>query len=206
MLEVVPDQPWASLELAKSQAVLGEVGAARTRLATIEQTAPRSAPAAEAQVARLAMDDPATHLEVQRVLHAAHSAPLDDLGNVAARARRVATLHASWTAWVAAAVAERRRGRWVAARGALEVALEMAPGAAVAHLELAEALLELDDLPGALEHAERARALEGDSPRGAAVKARAQRRVPQRRRTLAASETWGAKLRGLLARWRGREG
>lgn len=201
VLEAIPDQPWASLELAKSQAVLGEVREARSRLATLEQNAPGSAPAAEAQIARLAMDDPATHLEVQRVLHAAHTAPPGDLGNVAARARRVATLHASWTAWVATAVAERRRGRWVAARGALEVALEMAPGAAVAHLELAEALLELDDAPGALEHAERARALEGESPRGASVKARARARVA-RRRAPPTPGSWGAKLRALLTRWR----
>jgi tetratricopeptide (TPR) repeat protein len=227
VLDMIPDQPWASLALAKSQAVLGDVMQARARLAGIERTAPQSAPAADAQAVRLAMDDPATHLEVQRVLRAAHSAPLDDMRDVAARARRVATLHASWTGWVAAAVAERRRGRWAAARGALEVALEMAPGAAVAHAELAEALLALDDAPGALEHAERAMALQGESPAVVSVKARALAalgRLPeareaaararamdpanaegaalvQRLRAPAAAEAWGVRWRSLLARW-----
>jgi tetratricopeptide (TPR) repeat protein len=231
VLEMIPDQAWASLALARSQAVLGEVAEARARLAAIEQNAPRSAHAAEAQVARLAIDDPATHREVERVLQAAHSASLDEVGEVAARARRVATLHASWTGWVAAAVAERRRGRWMAARGALEVALEMAPGAAVAHAELAEALLQLDDAPGALDHAERAMALEGESPRGLSLKARALEaagRIPeacpvaaralamdpenagaralvQRLRRPPVVETWGARLRGIVDRWRDRE-
>jgi tetratricopeptide (TPR) repeat protein len=172
LLEVIPQEPWASLALAKSQVVLGDVAAARARLAQIEQGAPRSAPAAEAQAARLAIDEPAAEQEVQSVVRAAQSAAEGDLADVAARARRVATLHASWPAWVAAAVAERRRGRWAAARGALEVALEIAPGATVAHLELAEALLALDDAQGAVEHAENVLSLEGESPRALTVLAR----------------------------------
>jgi tetratricopeptide (TPR) repeat protein len=172
LLEAIPQEPWASLALAKSQVVLGDVAAARARLAQIEQAAPRSAPAAEAQAARLAIDEPAAEQEVQSVLRAAQSAADGDLADVAARARRVATLHASWPAWVAAAVAERRRGRWAAARGALEVALEIAPGATIAHLELAEALLALDDAQGAVEHAEKVLSLEGESPRALTVLAR----------------------------------
>ena len=198
LLEMMPDEPWASLALAKSQAALGEVTEARARLAAIEQGAPRSAPAAEAQAARLAIDEPDVHLEIQRVLRAAQSAPPEELGDVAARARRVATLHASWPAWVAAAVAERRRGRWAAARGALEVALEMAPGAAVAHLELAEALLELDDAAGALTHADRAQALEGESPRLTAVRARVKKAAGTPAEP--AQEGWGTRLRGLFTR------
>jgi tetratricopeptide (TPR) repeat protein len=198
LLEMVPDDPWASLALARSQAVLGEVAAARVRLAGIEQSVPKSAPAAEAQTARLAIDEPAVHQEVQRVLKAAQTATPAELEGVAARARRVATLHASWPAWVAAAVAERRRGRWVAARGALEVALEMAPGAAVAHVELAEVLLELDDAAGALEHAEQASALEGESPRVTAVRARVRKMQATPEKPPEAG--WGAKLRILLSR------
>jgi tetratricopeptide (TPR) repeat protein len=173
LLAMVPAQPWALLALAKSQALLGEVDEARAGLASIERAAPNSAPAAEAQAARLAIDDPATHLEVQRMLRAAQQSADGELEGVVARARRVATLHASWLAWVAAAIAERRRGRWVAARGALEVALEIAPGAALAHVELSEALLRLDDPARALEHATRALALEGESPRGMSARARA---------------------------------
>jgi tetratricopeptide (TPR) repeat protein len=198
LLEMAPGDAWASLALAKSQAALGDVAEARVRLAGIEQSAPRSAPAAEAQTARLAIDDPAVHQEVQRVLRAAQTAPPEELSDVAARARRVATLHASWPAWVAAAVAERRRGRWAAARGALEVALEMAPGAVVAHIELAEALLELDDAAGALEHAERAVALEGESPRVTLVKERARKAVRPPAEPDAAG--WWTKLGGVLGR------
>jgi len=173
LLELMPEEPWASLALAKSLVVLGEGAAARGRLARIEASAPGSAPAAEAVAARLALDHPEAEQEVQSVLRAAHAAPVDALGDVAARARRVATLHGSWPAWVAAAVAERRRGRWAAARGALEVALEIAPGATIAHVELAEALLALDDAAGALEHAERVVSTEGESPRALLVLGRA---------------------------------
>ena len=198
LLEMAPGDAWASLALAKSQAALGDVAEARVRLAGIEQSAPRSAPAAEAQTARLAIDDPAVHQEVQRVLRAAQTAPPEELSDVAARARRVATLHASWPAWVAAAVAERRRGRWAAARGALEVALEMAPGAVVAHIELAEALLELDDAAAALEHAEKAATLEGESPRVTAVRQRAKQKAGVAAKS--GEPGWGAKVLALLKR------
>jgi tetratricopeptide (TPR) repeat protein len=228
LLERVPDQLWASLALARAQVVLGEVGEARGRLAGIEQAAPRTAQAAEAQATRMAIDDPATHLELQRILYAAQSGPLGELRDVAARARRLATLHASWRGWVAAAIAERRRGRWAAARGAAEVALEMAPGAALAHIELAEALLELDDASGAMEHAEQASTLEGESLRGVSAKARAlealgrsaeareaagralaiepengEARARVERLCAAAPTTsWRARLQHMLARWR----
>ena len=199
VLEMIPGDAWASLALARSQAVLGDVAAARVRLAGIEQSAPQSAPAAEAQAARLAIDDPAVHEEVQRVMKAAHTAPAEELEGVAARARRVATLHASWPAWVAAAVAERRRGRWAAARGALEVALEMAPGAAVAHVELAEALLELDDAAAALQHAEKAATLEGESPRVVAVRQRVKK--AQGAAVKSEARAWWAKLGDVLPPW-----
>jgi tetratricopeptide (TPR) repeat protein len=173
LLEAVPDEPWASLALAKSQVVLGDMSEARARLLRLEEVAPRSAPAAEALAARFAIEEPAAELEVQSVLRAAQGAPDGALAEVAARARRLATLHGSWPAWVAAAVAERRRGRWDAARGALQVALEIAPGAVAAHLELAEALLVLADAPGAVQHAERVVSLEGESPRALSTMARA---------------------------------
>ena len=141
--------------------------------------------------ARFAIDEPSAELAVQSVLRAAQSASLEDLADVAARARSIATLHGSWPAWVAAAVAHRRLGRWTAARAALEVAVEIAPGAALAHVELAEALLALGDLAGAIEHAERARSLEGESPRATAVLAKARAPV---------ATPWYARLRDTLAR------
>jgi tetratricopeptide (TPR) repeat protein len=204
LLELTPDEPWASLALAKSLVVLGEGAAARERLARVEASAPGSAPAAEAIAARLALDHPEVEQEVQSVLRAAHQAPAEALGDVAARARRVATLHASWPAWVAAAVAERRRARWAAARGALEVALEIAPGATIAHLELAEALLALDDAAGALEHAERVASTEGESPRALLVYARVLSALgrPEEARAiaerLAAMQPGGVDVRALV--------
>ena len=60
-------------------------------------------------------------------------------------------------------------------------------------------LLELDDAAGALAHAERAQALDGESPRVTEVRARAKRAAgapPE-----PAEEGWTAKLRGLLTRW-----
>ena len=82
-------------------------------------------------------------------------------------------MHDAWPGWFAAAVAERRRSRWVAARGALEVALETAPGAGPVHTELAHVLLETDDAAAALTHARRGASLDTESWRALTVLARA---------------------------------
>jgi predicted Zn-dependent protease len=173
LLEATPEDFWAVLALAKSLVVLGDASSARARLADIERAAPRSAPAAEAQLVKLAITDAAADLELHSVLRAAQAAAADDLADVAARARRLATLHGSWLGWLAAAVAERRRGQAVAARGALDVALEMAPGAPVLHAELVEVLLTLEDGATAAEHARTVLSLEGESSRGLVALGRA---------------------------------
>jgi tetratricopeptide (TPR) repeat protein len=172
ILDAIADDPQASLALARALLVLGDPARARERLAHVRRVAPGSAAEAEAQITRLAIEDPGADRAIQAVVRTARSAPVDELPDIGARARRLATLHDSWVAWLAAAVAERRRGRGAAARGALEVALETAPGATAAHVELAAVLLDLDDPAGALGHAERAMALEGDSPRVLGVLAR----------------------------------
>ena len=173
LLEMVPGDPWASLTLARAFVALGDLRAARARLAGVYQVAPASAAAAEAQLVRLSIEDPSAELELRSVLRASQSAESGDLGEVAARARRLATLHSAWPAWLAAAVAERRQGRWSAARGALEVALELAPGATAVHLEMANVLMALEDPARAVVHAERALTLEGDGPRALSMLARA---------------------------------
>ena len=180
ILAVLPDDAPASLALARAFIAQGDRAAASAHLARVERVAPASAAGAEAQITRLALDDAAAEREVQRVLQAAKTAPVAELMEVVARARRLATLHNAWPGWLAAGIAEQRRGRWAASRGALEVALEIAPGATLVHVELAGVLLEMDDAPGALAHAERALALEGDSPRAIRLRARA----------LAASGRW----------------
>ncbi|MGA7122011.1 MAG: tetratricopeptide repeat protein [Polyangiaceae bacterium] len=228
LLEVAPGDPWASLTLARALVALGDVPAARARLAGVDEVAPASAAAAEAQLVRLSIEDPSAELELRSVLRAAQSADSEHLGEVAARARRLATLHSAWPGWLAAAVAERRRERWSAARGALGVALELAPGATAAHLEMTNVLMALDDPAGAVVHAERALALEGDGPRALSMLARALAatgRKPEARdaamRALAlqpqaedvkallaelsknASERgWGARVLGTWKKWR----
>ncbi len=228
VLEAIPDDAQASLALARALIVLGDPAEARARLARVDRVAPESAAGAEAQVTRLALDDPDAERDLQRVLRAARSAPVEELTDVGARARRLATLHNAWPGWLAAGIAEHRRGRWAAARGALEVALETAPGATSAHLELGGVLLELEDSPGALTHAERALALEGETPRVLGLLARAlaasgregeartvmsralaahpddeaTRVLAARLRESPAAPGWRRRLRDALARWR----
>jgi tetratricopeptide (TPR) repeat protein len=173
ILALVPDDPNASVALARAQIALGDKDKARTRLAHVAAAAPESGAAAEAQMTRLALDDPSAEMELQSIVRAAHVAPVANLEDIAARARRLATVHDAWPGWLAAAVAERRRARWTAARGALEVALETAPGAAPVHAELAHVLLELDDVPGALSHARRGASLDTESTRALTALARA---------------------------------
>ena len=173
LLEMVPDEPWATLALAKAEASLGDRASARSRLLHVERIAARSSAGAEAQAARLAIDRPSADLEIKSVLRAAQSAAPGDLPDVAARARRLATAHDSWAAWVGAALAQRRLERWTAAREALEAAIEIAPGATVAHVDLAETLIALGQCPAAIERARQALTLEGDAPRALSVLAKA---------------------------------
>jgi tetratricopeptide (TPR) repeat protein len=165
LLEIVPADPWVSLALARSLVVLGDAMGARARLDDILRIAPSTAAGAEAQVMRLAIEHPDVDVDVRSVVRAAHTAEVVQLADVASRARRVATLHHVWPGWLAAAIAERRQARWPAARAALDVALELAPGATVVHVEMTVVLIALDDVPAAQRHAEKAVALEGETPR-----------------------------------------
>src|SRR5258708_35393749 len=113
--------------MARALIVLGEAKVARVHLLHIERAVAHSAAAAEAQVVRLAIDDAGADQELQSVLRAANVAALDDLVDVAARARRLATVHGAWQGSWAAAIAERRRQLWAAAPGAIEVALYEPP-------------------------------------------------------------------------------
>jgi tetratricopeptide (TPR) repeat protein len=185
--ELAPGDVAALLAWAQALLVLGEPAEARSRLARIEKMALRSAAAAEAQVVRLSLDDPGTDAEVRSVLRAAHGAPPSSLSEVSARARKLGTMHGAWSAWLAAGVADRRRGRLEAARQALEVALEMAPGATPAHLEMAGLMVALGDPRGGVSHAERAIVLEGESPRALEALARALGAAGDRPRALAAA-------------------
>jgi tetratricopeptide (TPR) repeat protein len=187
-LERLPGDPTGLVVMARAHLALGEEEKARARLDQVERVAPNSAAAAEVLAMRLALDHPYAEIEVQSVLRSARGASSERLADVAARARKLATLHGAWMAWFAAAVAERRRGRVAAARGALEIALEIAPGAVSVHLELAEVLLELEDPSRAATHAQAAVRLEGSSPRALAMLARALRGVGRKAEAIEAAQ------------------
>jgi tetratricopeptide (TPR) repeat protein len=168
-----PEDPWAALIHARALSQLGESQAALSELSRVTALAPGSAVESEAQRLRFAIEDPAGALELESAFRAACAAEVPALDDIAARARRLALTHGVWTAWVAAAIAERRRLRWHAAREAAEAAIRTSPGAAAAHAELSAALIALSETKAALAHAEKVLSLEGEAPRTLGLHARA---------------------------------
>jgi tetratricopeptide (TPR) repeat protein len=168
-LERNANDAWVLLVSARALLTLGQRSEARARLEAVERMAPKSGPAAEAQIARLSIDNPGASLELESVTRAALGAPLESLAEIASRARRLAAEHGVWRGWLAAAVAEGRRNRWNEARANLEIALEIAPGAGAAHLEMARVLLALGRGEEARGHVESAISSEGPSPQAVAV-------------------------------------
>jgi tetratricopeptide (TPR) repeat protein len=160
-----PGDAWGFLVLAQARVRLGEAPAALEGFSRVMQIAPTTALAAEAQRERLACADPQASLEIEAVLRAAESASMDALDGVAARGRSLASAHGVWTGDFARGVAEKRQEHWTAARTAFESALERAPGATPAHIELVELCLRAEDKEAALSHAERVVVLEGRTPR-----------------------------------------
>ncbi len=168
LVERVPADAWGFLVLAQARVRLGEKPAALEGFARVVQIAPETALAAEAQRERLACADPQASLEIEAVLRAAETAPVEALDGVAAGARSLAALHGVWTAEFARGVAERRRERMTTARAAFEEALRLAPGATPAHLELVRLCLASGDFEAAVAHASRVVVLEGRTPRALA--------------------------------------
>ena len=173
LVERVPNDAWATLALARALAQTGDKLAAVRRLAHVEELAPASSLAAEAQRARFALEDPQASRELDAVLRAAYHAPTEDLDAIAARARTLAMLHSVWAAYFAVGIAERRLERWRAARDAFGEALRVSPGCTPAHLEIVGAHVALEDPESALDHAQRACELDGDTARTLAVLATA---------------------------------
>lgn len=173
LVERAPNDPWGRLVLARALALSGEKNTAVRLLGEVEALAETSSFAAEAQRGRLALEDPQVSLEIEAVLRAAYSAAAADLETIAARARGLATRTNVWHAWFAVGIAERRRERWRPARDAFAEALKCSPGATPAHMEIVAAHVALDDGEAALESAQRACALEGESARTLAVLATA---------------------------------
>ena len=168
-----PEDPSSLLVLARAMGRLGDARAAVERLVSLEKQAPGTPLHAESLRARFALEHPKEAEEVEAALRAASSAQKGELAAVAARARLLAMVHDAWLGWLACAIAERRAGRFVAAREASEAALLVAPGAGPARAELVAALLAMGEPARGVEEAERARVMEGDSPRTLGMLARA---------------------------------
>lgn len=173
LVERAPSDAWANVVLARSLAQQGERAEAARRLALVEQMAPSSSFAAEAQRGRLALEHPQTSLEIDAVLRAAYQCPPEDVETIAARARTLANAHDAWPAYFALGIAERRRERWRAAHDAFAAAIRVSPGCTPAHMEIVGACVALSDADNAIIHARRACELEGESARTLAVLATA---------------------------------
>ncbi|HSO34248.1 MAG TPA: hypothetical protein VLT33_17050 [Labilithrix sp.] len=173
LVDRVPNDPWASLVLARSLAQTGDKLTAVRRLTYVEEVAPTSSFAAEAQRARFALEDPQSSLEIDAVLRAAYQAPVEDLDTISTRARRLAVAHSAWAAYFAVGIAERRLERWRIAGDAFGEALAVSPGCTPAHLEIVGVLVALEQPGAALEHARKACELDGDTARTLAVLATA---------------------------------
>ncbi|MBX3189166.1 MAG: hypothetical protein KF819_19240 [Labilithrix sp.] len=173
LIERAPNDAWGLLVLARALAQTGDKIVAARRLLQVEELAPGSSYASEAQRARFALEEPRISLEIDAVLRAAYHAPTVDLDTICARARTLALHHTAWAAHFAAGIAERRLERWRAARDAFADAIRVSPGCTPAHMEIVAAHVALGDSESALEHARRACALDGESARALAVLATA---------------------------------
>ncbi len=165
LLDRMPDDAWGSMMLARALVQMGDKRGAAEQLSRVETLAPNTAYAAEAQRGRFSLQEPMAALELDAVLRAAYAAPPGDLDNIAARGRRLLAAHPVWPAWFAVGVAERRRSKWHAAREAFDAAITLAGGCSPAHRELVPVCIALGEADVALRHAQRARLLEGESPR-----------------------------------------
>lgn len=228
LVERTPRDPWASLVLARALTILGDRSAAAHHLARVEELAPQSALASEAQRGRLAIVEPQAAAELDAVLRAAYQAPIDDLDTIASRARKLTEAHPVWTGHFAVGIAERRLERWRHARDAFARAIESSPGCTPAHMEIVGAYVALDESEQALAHARRACKIDGETARTLAVLATALLAAGQRDeaeiaidKALALDETDEAnralaerirnrrassrtRLRDIFARWRRR--
>ena len=119
LLASTPGDGWATLALARSLVKLGDLPSATALLVRLEVDARDSLAGAEAQLGRFAIANADEAEIVDATLRSAETAAVADLEAVVVRARRLADVHALWTAYLAAGIALRRLGRHEAARGDL---------------------------------------------------------------------------------------
>jgi tetratricopeptide (TPR) repeat protein len=158
----------AELIHARALAEMGDMEGAVRKLDALEHTAKGSPVATEAARVRLQVREPLAAAFIDATMRAACETDGHDvatLDTIATRARRLGDLHQSWVAHLAAAIAERRLGRFERAKEDAVRARGLAEGAPIVHLELA--MIELGrKMPGeAAEHARKAIELEPALPR-----------------------------------------
>ena len=173
LVQRTPKDAWLNLVLARALSQTGDKLASSRRLAQVEEIAPGSTFASEAQRGRFALSEPQASQEMDALLRAAYQAAPDDLETIATRAKRLAIAHGMWLAWFAVGIAERRRERWREARDAFGEALRLSSGCTAAHLEIVHAHVALGSHDHAIIHARKACELEGETARTLAVLATA---------------------------------
>jgi predicted Zn-dependent protease len=169
LVVLAPEDAWAKFELARALSEVGDRAQAVSLLADVQRLAPRSSLAAEAARARFALEHPEEAHAIELAMRHAQEADTEALADIAVGAHRMAMVHGIWTAHLAAAIAERRRGRAATARKVLDVALATAPGCAPALAEAVRVSLEEGDARAAVGYAERLSDAERESPRSLAL-------------------------------------
>ena len=164
-----PEDLTARLVMGRAHTEAGDQTAALEALMSVQQGWPNTNAAAEAQRVTLFMEEPSAALVLDAALERARTGPEGGLDELAKEARRLGRLHYSWQAYVVVGLAESRLRRPLLAREALQTALEMAPGCALGHLELARIALDTGDLRRARTLAERSVVLDAEEPRAFAV-------------------------------------
>jgi len=184
VVEREPKDGVAALLFTRALAEMGERESALERLAALELAAKGTLVAAEASRVRLQIADPLAAAAVDAAIRAvtdASAPPTEiDLDALATRARRLGDDHESWVAHLAAAIAERRRGRLDRAKLDATRALAISESAPLVHLELATIALAAGDPAGAIAHASRALELDPTQTRASEIRERAEAAAPQR--------------------------
>jgi tetratricopeptide (TPR) repeat protein len=164
LLERVPDDAMAHLMAARALGQMGDRDNALFHLDRIDECAPGTAVSAEGQRRRFAVEQPDEAIEIDALLRAAHEASKADLGTIALRAHKFCLLYENlWTPHFAMGVAELRGERFQSASRALEAAVQAAPGALPAWVQLCHARIGLSDSRSAIDAGKRAIALGVDT-------------------------------------------
>jgi tetratricopeptide (TPR) repeat protein len=173
LVSLAPQDPFASLVLSRALVETGDKEGAVQALVRIEDLAKGSPLAAEAQRGRFQLEDKQSAEEVEGILRAASNASESELGNLAARARRLSEASPTWVSAFALGVVHRRQEQWARAEEALNEALRRSPGCPPVLVELVSVCVGLHQGERAVDHATHAVKLVGENAKTLAVMAAA---------------------------------